>query len=140
MKSSSLILINSLFLLVFCNLPQLEKKVNNTESRLISELVGMRSINSGNDGEEIPDNGELFTVGGNVSGIPLNETLLLQNNFSEVLSVFINGPFSFSQKVQNQVNFNVTILKNPAGRTCLVQNGMGKIESANFNGIIVICQ
>ncbi|TGL17924.1 hypothetical protein EHQ46_15830 [Leptospira yanagawae] len=120
-------------------MPQLEKKVNDSESRFISELVSTRSLNSNNENERNETDGESYSVGGNALGIPLNETLIVQNNFSEVLSIFVNGQFTFIQRVQNMTNFYVTILKNPAGRTCVVQNGIGKIENSNFNGVLINC-
>lgn len=132
-------IIFSAILFSFCNLPQLEKKVTDTESRLISELVSARSLNSNNENEQTETNDELYSVGGNALGIPLNETLIIQNNFSEVLSIFVNGQFTFIQRVPNLTNFYVTILKNPAGKTCTVQNGIGKIENSNFNGILINC-
>lgn len=129
------------FLLIFrCDFPKLEKRVNDSESRFISELVATRTQNGNPETNSSDSTGGIFRIGGNVTGIPLNETLIIQNNFSEVLSVFTNGSFSFIQTFSNQANFYVSILRNPSGRNCVVQNGIGKIENSNFTGVMIVCQ
>ena len=79
----------------------------------------------------------VFTVGGTVSG--LTGTVVLQNNGADDLSIISNGTFTFATKVANSGDYSVTVLTQPAGKTCTVNSGVGRISDANVINVSVVC-
>jgi len=77
-----------------------------------------------------------FTIGGALSGV--TGTLVLQNNGGNNLSLTTNGNFTFTTAVASGAAYNVTVLTQPAGQTCLVTNGAGN-ANANVTNVTVNC-
>ena len=77
------------------------------------------------------------TVGGTVSG--LTGTLTLQNNGGDDLDVGADGAFTFATAVPDGSAYAVTILAQPAGQTCEVNNGSGTISGADVTTVVVDC-
>lgn len=83
---------------------------------------------------------DTFTVGGTVSGLDAEESLILQNNGTDSLPVTSNGGFVFVTRVQDQAPYNVTILTQPeSGQICGVINGIGNINAAAVDDVVVSC-
>ncbi|ACL74107.1 hypothetical protein Tgr7_3038 [Thioalkalivibrio sulfidiphilus HL-EbGr7] len=83
---------------------------------------------------------DTFTVGGTVSGLDAEESLILQNNGTDSLPVTSNGGFVFDTPVQDQAPYNVTILTLPeSGQICGVINGIGNINAAAVDDVVVSC-
>jgi hypothetical protein len=76
----------------------------------------------------------LYTIGGNISGLNGNR-LLLQNNAGGKLVVTVNGPFTFPAALVDGSFYNVTatVLAQPGSpsQTCTVSNGSGTLAGAN---------
>jgi hypothetical protein len=79
----------------------------------------------------------LFTVGGSISG--LTGSVVLQNNGGDDLPVNSNGGFVFSQPLQNGAEFLVTVVAQPAGQECEIQNGSGVVDNADVSGVEIVC-
>ena len=83
-----------------------------------------------------------YTVGGTVSGLAANESVVLQDNGADNLTVSANGTFTFATPVASGQAFDVTVLTNPASpiaQTCVVTNGAGTIGAANVTNVTVTC-
>ena len=80
---------------------------------------------------------EIFAVGGNVTGS--TGTVVLQNNGGDNLSVSGNIGFIFTNGLADQDSYNVTVLTNPNGQTCVVINGSGSISGTNVTDVTVTC-
>jgi hypothetical protein len=80
-----------------------------------------------------------YTVGGTVSGLGAGNFLVLQNNGGDDLNVTANGAFSFATPVTDGAGYIVTVLTQPAGQTCTVNNGTGIISGASPSNITVSC-
>ena len=83
-----------------------------------------------------------YTVGGTVSGLAANESVVLQDNGTNNLTVGANGAFTFATPVASGQAFGVTVLTNPASplaQTCVVTNGTGTIGAANVTNVSVTC-
>src|SRR5258708_11732188 len=78
-----------------------------------------------------------FTIGGTVSG--LSGTVVLQNNGGDNLTISANGGFTFPTALANTSPYAVTVLTQPAGRTCTVANGAVTVAGANITNVIVTC-
>lgn len=79
------------------------------------------------------------TVGGSVSGLAASESVVLQNNGSDNLTVNSNGSFTFSTPVAQGASYNVTILTQPSTQTCTVTNGSGTVGASNITNVQVTC-
>ncbi len=78
-----------------------------------------------------------FTIGGTVSG--LTGTLVLQDNGGDNLPVSANGGFTFATPVASGAAYAVTVLTQPSGQTCFVNNGSGNVGKNNVTGVTVTC-
>lgn len=77
-------------------------------------------------------------IGGTVSGN--NVTILLKNN-NETIAVAGNGNFTFNKKVQAGSAYNVTLLTQPIGESCIVSNGSGTVAAGvdSISSVSVAC-
>jgi hypothetical protein len=78
-----------------------------------------------------------YTVGGTLTG--LNGTVVLQDNGANDLSLTANGDFKFGSAVASGTAYAVTVLTQPSGQTCTVNNGAGSVGTANVTGVAVNC-
>lgn len=74
--------------------------------------------------------GNNSVVGGNLSGLASGATVVLQDNSSDNLSLSANGPFDFATKLTNSTAYAVTVLTQPNGQACTVENGSGTINDS----------
>jgi hypothetical protein len=68
------------------------------------------------------------TIGGTITGLPGNFTVLLVNNGSETIAVDQNGSFAFNTKIQSGSTYNVTLFSQPAGKHCTLINVSGTVD------------
>jgi len=78
-----------------------------------------------------------FSVGGILSG--LTETVILQNNGTDDLSVGSNGKFTFPTSIADGATYDVTVKTQPPDQTCVIGNGTGSISGANVSSVTVTC-
>lgn len=78
-----------------------------------------------------------YTIGGTVSNLT-GSGLVLQNNGGDNLPVSANGSFSFATAVAPGTTYNVTVMTQPSGQTCTVQNGTGT-ANGNITAVAVNC-
>ena len=71
-----------------------------------------------------------YAVLANVSGLNLGETLVLQNNASDNLSIPWSGLHSFSTAVAFGSAYDVTVQTQPTGKTCTVTSGSGTMGTS----------
>jgi hypothetical protein len=79
-----------------------------------------------------------FTIGGTVSGLN-GPGLVIQLNGSGDLSVSANGGFTFATALESGAAYEVTVLSQPAGQTCTVENGSGTVSDANVTNVAITC-
>lgn len=78
-----------------------------------------------------------FSIGGSVSG--LNDTLVLQNNAGDDLTLTADGSFTFATELNDSVAFTVTVLTQPTDQTCSLSNETGSISGADVTNLVVTC-
>ena len=78
----------------------------------------------------------VYSVGGTVSG--LTGTVILENNGANDLSISANGAFAFSASTPAGGTYNVAVLSQPVGQTCLVAGGTGSV-STNVLTVALTC-
>ncbi|CAN5329481.1 hypothetical protein BH11PSE14_BH11PSE14_12190 [soil metagenome] len=84
-----------------------------------------------------PESSQTFIVGVTVSGLPNGESVTLQNNGANSLSITANGAATFANGASGP--YAVTVAIQPANATCQVTGGAG-IATVNTSGIPVVCE
>ncbi|MEE4173677.1 MAG: choice-of-anchor D domain-containing protein [Xanthomonadales bacterium] len=82
-----------------------------------------------------------YTIGGQISGLVPGDTVVLQNNGGDNLSLDANGSFVFATPVPYQEDYRVTVLTQPVApsETCTVRNGSGTMPAGDVNTVSVVC-
>jgi len=78
-----------------------------------------------------------FLIGGTVSGLPIGQSVTLQNNGADSLQVLADGAFTFSARA---TNYSVTVQTQPTSVRCAVRVGTGSgTASNNVSSVVVVC-
>lgn len=82
---------------------------------------------------------DLYTLGGAVTGLK-GAGLVLANGSITVAVQAGATTFTFGKTVPNQLPYGITVLSQPTGQTCSVQNGTGeKMPIGDKNDVIINC-
>lgn len=79
------------------------------------------------------------TIGGAVTGLTVDGLVLVNGSNDQVTVAKDAVAYSFPSAVSYDVTYGVTVLKQPAGLTCSVANGVGKMADAAVTNINVSC-
>lgn len=79
-----------------------------------------------------------YTLGGSISGLE-GDTVVLQNNGGDDLTLTVNGDFTFDASVLDGESYAVSVLIQPAGKLCTILNGSGTISGANVTHVRITC-
>ncbi|AMP38920.1 hypothetical protein [Ralstonia solanacearum] len=82
--------------------------------------------------------GSALTIGGTVTGLPANQSLVLLDNGRDALTVTVNGAFVFAATVPFNGSYAVTIGTQPSSASCTVSNGSG-IATTDVSSVVVTC-
>jgi len=82
---------------------------------------------------------QTYSVGGSVSGLAIGESVILQDNLADNLTVSTNTIFTFATSLANAATYSVSVLTSPAGKTCMVSHGSGTISGASVSNVNVFC-
>lgn len=81
-----------------------------------------------------------YTIGGTVTGIPANESLDIQNNSGDDLTITADGDFQFSTALADGDTYSVTVLTAPPGApTCILTNETGTVTGADVSNVTIVC-
>lgn len=84
-------------------------------------------------------------IGGTVTGLPTGNTVTLQNNGTDDITVGANGSFWFSDTIADGETYSVTVKTQPADATCTVTSGSGTVSSSSsstttqIDTVVVTC-
>ena len=81
----------------------------------------------------------LYVIGGTLGGLASNQSIQLQNNGGDNLTVSANGPFAFATPLPTGAAYAVTITSSPAGESCSVANGTGTVGSGAVTSVSISC-
>jgi hypothetical protein len=104
-----------------------------------SSSGGVGAVDAGTDAGP---SGPPQTVSGQIYGLMPGESLTLQNNGGDNLTLSANGKFTFPKSVAGGSAYNVTVLTAPAtpvAQTCLVWDGTDTIGTAPVTNVRVNC-
>jgi len=81
------------------------------------------------------------TVGGMLTGLEAGNSVVLQDNGGNNLTLTSNGMFMFTTPVADGTMYTVTVSTQPLpqAQTCTVSAGTGTIGSTNVTGVLVNC-
>lgn len=79
-----------------------------------------------------------FTISGLLSPDVPENSVVLANNGGDNKTVANNGSDTFTNRIAHGSTYNVTVVTQPAGRTCAVLNGSGT-ATANVTDIQITC-
>jgi hypothetical protein len=84
-----------------------------------------------------------FTVGGTLTGLPAGDTVTLQDNGSDNLTLSANGTFTFPTALPNGHAYSITVRGIFFGgltpTTCTLTNRSGTISGANVTNVAAQC-
>jgi len=80
-----------------------------------------------------------YSIGGNVVNLAAGTSVVLQLNGANNTTVGASGPFTFANELSNGAAYAVTILTQPVGQSCLVNNGNGNVAGADVTSVSVNC-
>jgi hypothetical protein len=80
-----------------------------------------------------------FTVGGTVTGLSVWDTITLQDNGGDNLTLSTNGTFTFPTALPNGHAYSVTLYTTDGQVACTFTNGSGTISGANVTNVAVSC-
>jgi len=86
-----------------------------------------------------PPPAQTYSVGGNVVNLAAGTSLVLQLNGAGNTTVNASGPFTFANELANGAAYAVTVLTQPTGQTCLVNNGTGAVAGNDVTTVSVNC-
>jgi hypothetical protein len=104
-------------------------------SKLFLNLVGWACVLSACGGSS------LASIEGTVSGLGTSESVVLQNNGSDTITVTGSQAFVFPTGLATGAAYSVTVVTPPAGKTCTVSNGSGTVDSNGdaVTNVLVSC-
>lgn len=83
--------------------------------------------------------GSSYTVGGSVTGLPANTSVILKNNNLDTAKVTASGTFAFPTSLSSSSSYSVSVATQPTGATCAVSNGTGTVNNSNVTNVTVAC-
>jgi hypothetical protein len=78
-----------------------------------------------------------YSIGGSVSGG--SGPVVLENNGGDALTVSDNGSFTFDTNLASGSGYNVTVVTNPPGQSCIVTGGSGTVGTSAVTNVSVSC-
>ncbi|HEX7113859.1 MAG TPA: hypothetical protein VF193_01900 [Steroidobacter sp.] len=105
---------------------------------VLSSLVACSNGRGSLEEQESAQPGAQFTIGGTVSGLN-GAGLVIQLNGAGDLSISANGGFTFATALESGAEYEVTVLSEPPGQTCTVENGSGTVADANVTNVAITC-
>lgn len=95
----------------------------------------------GNDVEDIEVNCETdsFDIGGEVAGLQGDTSMILTNNGEDALVVDTDGPFTFSESMEDGESYEVEVSLEPDEHDCAVSNGSGTVDGQDVSDVTVEC-
>jgi len=82
---------------------------------------------------------DTYTIGGTLSGLAADNSVTLQNNATDDLTLTADGDFTFSTALDDLTTYEVTVLDQPDGQFCSVTNASGTLAGSDVDDVAVSC-
>ena len=80
-----------------------------------------------------------YTLGGTLAGLSAGQSVGLEDNGGDKLTLSANGAFSFPMRLAAGTAYAITVQSHTPGIACSVSNGSGTVGSSDVTGIGVSC-
>ena len=80
-----------------------------------------------------------YTIGGTISGFSSGESVVVQNNGGDDLTLSANGSFKFATKLTDNAAYNITLVSIPSGKGCSISNNPGTVSGDDVTNIVISC-
>ena len=100
-------------------------------------LDGCGSHHSSSSSSSSSGTGSGYSVGGTISG--LDEGGLVLQNGKDLLSESTNIAFTFPTLLPTGTAYDVQVVQQPSGQTCLVTNATGTMSTTSVTNVAVVC-
>ncbi len=81
-----------------------------------------------------------YYLGGTTTGLGTGLFTVLEDTVNgEEIRIYSNGDFISPYYFTTSVNYNLTVLTQPVGQTCVITNGSGTIQNESVTNILVTC-
>ncbi|MBT3276119.1 MAG: hypothetical protein HN368_23425, partial [Spirochaetales bacterium] len=80
-----------------------------------------------------------YSVSGTLSGLPASESLVLQLNGANDLTLTADGAFTFTPAFEYNTNYVVTAASEPSGYMAVIDNASGLIPAGDVGNIVITC-
>jgi len=104
----------------------------------LSTVTFLTACGGGGGGGTASDSETTYEVTGTVTG--LDGMLVLQNNGAGNFSVDGNVTFVLVGRAADGYSYDLSIVTQPDGQTCVVSNGVGTVNGADVSDISVTCE
>ena len=112
--------------------------ITNTATITLPAGVNIDTNSTNNTATDTDQVTNTYTVGGTVTGLAPNQSVVLLNNAGNSTTVNSNTSFTFSTAINSGGAYAVTVGTQPTGQTCTVSSGSGNV-SANVTNVAVTC-
>jgi hypothetical protein len=122
------------------NVTVMTQPSNPTQTCAVMNGTGTASANVTNISVNCTTNPVTATIGGTLSGLVTNSSVILQDNGGDSLTLTANGAFTFKTPVTGADVYLVTVATQPVGpnQICTVTGGSG-VATANVTTVAVNC-
>lgn len=80
-----------------------------------------------------------YAIGGELSGLPTSEKVMVSLNGGQALELASNAKFSFAARAGTGAAFDVKVVQQPASAHCVVTRGVGAVQARDVGDIAVRC-
>jgi hypothetical protein len=82
-----------------------------------------------------------YTIGGTISGLETGDSVVLQDNLTDNLTVSANGAFTFMTSILQGRTYSVSVFTNPSTppEYCSVTFATGTVTSSDVTSVVVTC-
>lgn len=80
-----------------------------------------------------------YKLGGSVTGLTQDQLVLTNGGADVTIRPETGNSFVFPGNVYDGLNYGITVLTQPQGMTCTVQNGVGTMPSGDVMNVAVTC-
>jgi hypothetical protein len=105
-----------------------------------SALTGLLMLAACHDDNSSPPaTPQQFLISGEISNLASGQTVIIDNNGGDALTITANGAFEFATPVNANGAYKVTIATQPTGQVCTVSNGVGAGITGDVTGVSITC-
>lgn len=104
-------------------------------------IVLLTPIGCGGGGSSSSSGGgeKTYTLGGTLAGLSDGQSVSLENDGGDNLTLSASGAFSFPMQLATGTAYAITVQSHTPGIACSVSNGSGTVGSSDVTGIGVSC-